>query len=717
MLLEFLQNSPPTQVRCSAGYQINASSSALVQPSPRAPAYSLPWAATGTATVTTQPPACRTAAEQPEQKDQSDRLPKSRLSPYFSHRVVTGSSIFGRLRGTLSSKGSDEKVIAPNADVRRNVLSSMSDSSIAFSGGAENILTKEGESISIPPVALRRISGRSKDPACSSASPSTTGDELALGLSNLTITDESELKRDVCRNVSDGRSSSTSSGGGGISVVMETLATVKTATAPSPTLPPPATAEILIPAVTAQTTPTADLRAEFRVPMISPDGKLVGYKQNSSMLRRQMQVSMPFSDVDTTTPPESPMFMVNNSFSNTGKNSAEDFYLIASQDPFAGFPDAENQLPGYLLGPVVGRGGFSSVHKGLHMATSLPVAVKVIDKTRMRDPKDRDRVDREMRVMRQLSGHIGIAQLLECSETPRYLYIIMEYCAGGSLLDHVREKRKLSEKEACWLFQQILAALQHCHGRGVVHRDIKLENILLDGHGGVKLIDFGLCGYYVPDKPLRCHCGSPSYAAPEIVARKDYLAGPVDVWSAGVVLFAMLAGYLPFQGKDKKSLSIKIIKATWTPPSCASPVAIDLLEKMLTLDPSERICLHKIWEHPWVVNGPRWECNGEGPNGVMRTSVDPEIADTWVLLNSQNSNVTMAKLLRALRLKECNATTAGYHLLCQAKNDLESNRRYNNYIESSSDDDGIGDDINTKSSGTGESCVTAATSSDLEIFI
>ena len=287
----------------------------------------------------------------------------------------------------------------------------------------------------------------------------------------------------------------------------------------------------------------------------------------------------------------------------------------------------------------------------------------------------------------------------------------MEYCAGGSLLDYVREKRRLSENEASMLFQQLLAALEHCHWRGVVHRDIKLENVLLDGHGGVKLIDFGLCGYYVHDKPLRCHCGSPSYAAPEIVARKDYMAGPVDVWSAGVVLYAMLAGYLPFQAKDKKSLSTKIIKATWTSPSCASAAAVDLLERMLTLNPEERICLNEIWAHPWVVNGPRWEGNGEGPNGLMRTTVDGEVADAWVhISNTEYTGITMSTLLRALRLKECNATTAGYHLLCQAKistNEINSNEQYK--MEISNNNSSCDDD-----EATG---VAAATSSDLDIFI
>ncbi len=627
--------------------------------------------------------------------------------------------MLGRPRASsLSSTSSkdNEKLTASAAaatvfeDVRRNVFSSMSDSSISF-GSKERKIRESGSGTSIlaPPVTLRRISVRSKEQAASSSvSPSTA--ELALGLSNLTMTDEFEILRSRhTRGVSDCSSNSTTSGIGSVGVEnLEKTAAVAAAAAVTQN-PPPAPTAATSPA--AAQTAAADWRAAFRVPMLSPDGKLVGYKQNSSVLRRQMQVSMPFSDVDTATPPESPLFTPgsSNTTTTTHQNSKAEF-LAASQDPFAGFPDAENQLPGYLLGAVVGRGGFSSVHKGLHVPTSLPVAVKVIDKLRMKDPKDRDRVDREMRVMRQLSGHIGIAQLLECAETPQYVYIIMEYCAGGSLLDYVRGKRRLSENEACLLFQQLLAALQHCHGRGVVHRDIKLENVLLDGHGGVKLIDFGLCGYYVHDKPLRCHCGSPSYAAPEIVSRQDYMAGPVDVWSAGIVLFAMLAGYLPFQAKDKKSLTSKILKAAWTPPSCASPAAVDLLEKMLTLDPQVRICLNKIWEHPWVAGGPRWEGNGEGPNGLMRTSVDLEVADAWVHVGGNtNSDVTLATLLRALRLKECNATTAGYHLLCQAKSAMNADiseyeqQRY--------------ETVERSSSGSDEkSCVTAATSSDLDIF-
>ena len=426
-----------------------------------------------------------------------------------------------------------------------------------------------------------------------------------------------------------------------------------------------------------------DWRSAFRVPLYSSDGKLMGYKQRSSMLRRQMEVSQP-SDLDTT-PPESPPMMFNTTSTTSTSTSTppplhnfstltalEEFAVIA-QDPVCGFPDAENQVPGYLLGPVIGRGGFSTVRKALHMPTSLPVAVKVIDKTRMVDPKERDRADREMRVMRQLGGHVAVAQLYECAETPQFLYLFMEHCAGGSLLDHVREHRKLPEHEACVLFQQLLAALQHCHNRGVVHRDIKLENVLLDGRGGLRLIDFGLCGYYAPGKNLRCHCGSPSYAAPEIVARKEYAAQPVDVWSAGVVLYAMLAGFLPFHAKDKKALSRKILQGVWQPLPSVSTNAVDLLRRMLTVDPEQRISLDAIWTHPWLNDsGPRWEGQGEGVRGVLRAKIEPatgaplpdlDVVATWAAV----TGCSVPALLRALKFKECNSFTAGYHLLCEAK--------------------------------------------------
>ncbi|KFM27498.1 MAP/microtubule affinity-regulating kinase 3 [Auxenochlorella protothecoides] len=257
--------------------------------------------------------------------------------------------------------------------------------------------------------------------------------------------------------------------------------------------------------------------------------------------------------------------------------------LAAAADPLLGFPDAANLLPGYVLGPVAGKGGFCTVRRALHAATGAQVAVKIIEKARLRDATDRERVEREVRVMRALNNHVNIVRVLESAETADAVYVVMEHCTGGSLLDHVRERKCLRDGEAALVFQQLLAALGHCHGAGIVHRDVKLENILFDGAGGVQLIDFGLCGFFVPGRRLRCHCGSPSYAAPEIVARREYDAPPVDVWSLGVVLFAMLAGYLPFHSKDKKALSAKIVAGAFRFPAWVDPQARDLLSRMLTV--------------------------------------------------------------------------------------------------------------------------------------
>lgn len=340
--------------------------------------------------------------------------------------------------------------------------------------------------------------------------------------------------------------------------------------------------------------------------------------------------------------------------------------------PYRGFPDSSNVVPGYILGPVLGRGGFCTVRKALHEATGEVVAVKIIEKSRLKDPKDRDRVDRECRVLRNLSNHVAIVRVLQCVETPDVLYLVMENCGGGSLLDHVRSTRRLPEDEACLILQQMLHALQFCHARDIVHRDVKLENILLDGQDGARLIDFGLCGYYAAGKMLKCHCGSPSYAAPEIVGRMDYLATPVDVWSLGVVLFAMLAGYLPFHAKEKKLLSEKILAGSFKFPSTSiSSSARDLIQKMLTVDPEERITLAEIWAHPWLASFDRWVPPGVGPGGLLRSEVDPStgapVPDQEVMQQLGGLGYDTNAVWRSLRLRAADGLTAAYHLLADAK--------------------------------------------------
>ena len=150
--------------------------------------------------------------------------------------------------------------------------------------------------------------------------------------------------------------------------------------------------------------------------------------------------------------------------------------------------------------------------------------------------------------------HPNIIQLFEIIETPKQLFLIMEYVSGGELFDYIVKKQKLKEEEACKFFQQILSSIEYLHELGIVHRDLKPENLLLDYQNNLKLVDFGLSNTYEQGQTLKTACGSPCYAAPEMIEGKLYYGSRVDIWSSGVILFAMVAGYLPFEDKDTGKL-------------------------------------------------------------------------------------------------------------------------------------------------------------------
>ena len=225
----------------------------------------------------------------------------------------------------------------------------------------------------------------------------------------------------------------------------------------------------------------------------------------------------------------------------------------------------------------------------------------------------------------------------------------MENCPKGTLLDHVRSKKRLQEPEAAYLLQQVVAGLQHCHMREVVHRDIKLENILLGSDNEMKVIDFGLSAFFLPGKMLRVHCGSPSYAAPEIVARKQYEAAPVDVWSLGIVFFAMLSGYLPFYSNtgNKQELCDKILAGKFGMPDHVSPLAADLLLRMLCVEPAKRITFEELWEHAWIKQSPKWEPSGLKANTVKTdASTGAVYADEQLLQVMEEAGYSRSAVLQ-----------------------------------------------------------------------
>mmetsp|Transcript_27281 Transcript_27281/g.49024 ORF Transcript_27281/g.49024 Transcript_27281/m.49024 type:complete len:408 (+) Transcript_27281:300-1523(+) len=177
--------------------------------------------------------------------------------------------------------------------------------------------------------------------------------------------------------------------------------------------------------------------------------------------------------------------------------------------------------------------------------------------------------------------------------------MVMEYCSGGELFDHIVANTRLKEYEACKFYQQLLSGLEYLHRQGVVHRDLKPENLLLDDKINIKIVDFGLSNLYTPDQLLKTACGSPCYAAPEMIARKPYVPLKTDVWSSGVVLFAMVCGYLPFEDPNSSVLYQKIMNGTYKCPKFISVEVNDLINRILEVNPNNRISVERIKEHVW----------------------------------------------------------------------------------------------------------------------
>ncbi|KAJ8930208.1 hypothetical protein NQ314_017016 [Rhamnusium bicolor] len=216
----------------------------------------------------------------------------------------------------------------------------------------------------------------------------------------------------------------------------------------------------------------------------------------------------------------------------------------------------------YEVERTIGCGGFAKVKLATHIATGEKVAIKIMDKGALGD--DLPRVKLELKALQTLS-HEHICKLYQVIETETIFFIIMEYCSGGELFDHIVEKNRLSESESRMFFRQIVSAVAYLHSLGYAHRDLKpvsyLKNVLLDKFQNLKLIDFGLCARPSGgmESPLYTSCGSPTYAAPELVLGMQYLGPEVDVWAMGVLLYALLAGSLPFDDHNIDSLYKKIL--------------------------------------------------------------------------------------------------------------------------------------------------------------
>ncbi|KAM4903262.1 uncharacterized protein FYW23_001117 [Sylvia borin] len=284
------------------------------------------------------------------------------------------------------------------------------------------------------------------------------------------------------------------------------------------------------------------------------------------------------------------------------------FFNKMPQETGKTFPHSK-QVGNYLVGKMINKGSFAKVMEGLHIPTGEKVAIKVIDKRKAKqDDYVLKNMKREPRI-HQMIKHPNVVQLYETLETDNSYYMVMELCLGGDLLDRICDKKRLVEQEVKRYTRQILSAVEHLHCQGIVHRDLKIENFLLDENNNIKIIDFGLSNAAkfegLSQELLHTQCGSPAYAAPELLAHKKY--GPkVDVWSIGVSMFAMLTGTLPFTVEpfNIKQLHQKMLIGEISPiPSDISPGAVHFMQTLLEPDPAKRPGVKEAIKDKWLNEG------------------------------------------------------------------------------------------------------------------
>jgi len=264
----------------------------------------------------------------------------------------------------------------------------------------------------------------------------------------------------------------------------------------------------------------------------------------------------------------------------------------------------EPHIGKYRLLKTIGKGNFAKVKLAKHIPTGKEVAIKIIDKTQL-NPGSLQKLFREVRIMKTLD-HPNIVKLFQVIETEKTLYLVMEYASGGEVFDYLVLHGRMKEKEARAKFRQIVSAVQYCHQKKIIHRDLKAENLLLDSEMNIKIADFGFSNEFVPGNKLDTFCGSPPYAAPELFQGKKYDGPEVDVWSLGVILYTLVSGSLPFDGSTLRELRERVLRGKYRIPFYMSTDCENLLKKFLVLNPTRRASLEPsqvIMKDKWMNMG------------------------------------------------------------------------------------------------------------------
>ena len=318
-----------------------------------------------------------------------------------------------------------------------------------------------------------------------------------------------------------------------------------------------------------------------------------------------------------------------------------------------------NRRGNYILGETIGKGAFAKVELATHIPTQEKVAIKILDKQKLSHNHTNDdvvRIKKEINILKQLR-HKNIIQLYEIIESQSNLYIVMEYCEGKELFDYIIKRKHLPEREACRLFQQIINGVEYLHLMNVTHRDLKPENLLLDSKRRIKISDFGLSTITQnPNSLLQTPCGTPSYAPPEMLRGDEYNGVESDIWSCGIILFTMLCGNLPCAESKEELIYQTLVTHNYDFPSFVSPLAVDLINNMLKVDPSERYNFEQIKMHPWFhLIQPQLK-----PGllvGTIKIPIDEE-----VLAKVEGSGFDREKCKESIRENKYDSFTAFYYL-------------------------------------------------------
>ncbi|KAI9247178.1 kinase-like domain-containing protein [Phascolomyces articulosus] len=330
------------------------------------------------------------------------------------------------------------------------------------------------------------------------------------------------------------------------------------------------------------------------------------------------------------------------------------------------------KLGQYTIIKTIGTGSFGKVKLAVHGITGQKVALKIINKKKIASMDLGGRVKREIQYLKLLR-HPHIIKLYEVIATPTDIIMVIEY-AGGELFNYIVEKGRMSEDDARRFFQQIICAVEYCHRHKIVHRDLKPENLLLDANNNVKIADFGLSNIMTDGDFLKTSCGSPNYAAPEVISGRLYAGPEVDVWSCGVILYVMLCGRLPFDDEYIPTLFKKINGGIYTMPSFLSPETKYLLTSMLVVDPMKRITIQEIRQNPWFnTNLPEYLCPLPHTEQELCHPVDDRIVQEL----SHKMGYPDSKIHHALDAPGNNQFKVAYQLVIDHKRMLKDSEHNN----------------------------------------